>query len=280
MARRSKSAKRGKPKAGRKQAAPPTMPPLDSTPLRWMWACALVMAVAIVGVYWNTLGNEFLTFDDRKYIYKNELVTGDGGLAAIWGDLWNEKPKLHYRPLTFTVFWIEHQLVKLEPPDTGGEKFVNLPAHPLYHWTQILFHAANAILVLFVLRALRIPFLASVLVAVFFAIHPVNVASVAWMAELKNVLSGVLFWLALLLYIHHRRSGSGPWLYLAAVAAFALALLAKVAVIILAPVLIVTDRLLDRRWSWGAVVRSSSFFALGLVAARLTAIVDSPIREG
>ena len=91
------------------------MPPVDSTPIRWFFLSAVLIAVAVVGVYRNTLGNEFLTFDDRKYIYESDLVVGDGGLGAIWGDLSNRTPKLHYYPLTFTTFWVENQLVGLEP---------------------------------------------------------------------------------------------------------------------------------------------------------------------
>ena len=97
------------------------MPPVDPTPLRWYWLTALLIAAAVVGVYWNTLGNEFLTFDDRKYIYENELVIGEGGLGAIWGDLFNERPKLHYNPMTYSTFWIEHALVGLEPLDVDPQ---------------------------------------------------------------------------------------------------------------------------------------------------------------
>ena len=87
MGRRSKQASS---RDKRQPEAPQGMPPLAGTPLRWFWLCALLIALAIVGVYQTTLGNEFLTFDDRKYIYENEFVTGDGGLGAIWGDLTNE----------------------------------------------------------------------------------------------------------------------------------------------------------------------------------------------
>ncbi len=284
MGRQSRS--KGPKKPRQVPAAEPIVPAPAPVPGNWYWLVSVLIVAAMIGLYWNIQGNEFLTFDDRKYIYENELVTGDGGLAAIWGDLWNEKPKLHYRPVTFSIFWIEHALVGLRPPNTEDREFVNIPAHPLYHWTQVLFHAATAILILFVLRALRAPFLAAAFAAVCFAVHPVNVASVAWMAELKNVVSGLLFWLALLFYVLSRRRSDepagragAPWLYAAAVAVFALALLAKVAAVVLAPILIVTDRLLDRRWSWGAVLRSAPFFALGLLAAQLTAIREASIAK-
>jgi hypothetical protein len=245
---------------------------MDSTPLRWLWACALVMAVAIVGVYWNTQGNEFLTFDDRKYIYENEFVIGDGGLGAIWGDLTNKKPRLHFNPMTYTTFWIEHQLVGLEPPDVDPEQVLSRAAHPLYHRTQMVLHAINACLVLLAIRAIGVSFPVTVFTALFFALHPVNVASVAWMAERKTLVSGLFFWGAFLLYVYHRRrKGGTPWLYIGAIAVFGLALCSKAAAMVLAPVVVVTDRVLDRRWKWESVGRALPFFAMAVTMAAITA---------
>jgi tetratricopeptide (TPR) repeat protein len=253
------------------QADPPAgMPPFDDTPLRWFWISALLTALAVVGVYQTTLENEFLTFDDRKYIYENEFVIGDGGLGAIWKDLTNSKPRLHYNPMTYTTFWIEHQLVGLEPPDVDPGEVWSRAAHPLYHWTQMILHAVNACLLMFVLRALGIRFPVVIFAAAFFALHPVNVASVAWMAERKTLVSALFMWLTLLLYVYNRRRGTGfSWLYVAAIVTFALALVSKGAAMVLAPVLIVTDRLLDRRWNWMSAVRAMPFFAMGLIMANI-----------
>jgi len=182
----------------------------------------------------------------------------------------NEEPTLHYRPVTFSTFWLEHQLVGLEPAEP--RPVLNRAAHPLYRWTQIALHALNAALIMLVLRALGVPFLASLLVGAGFALHPVNVASVAWLSERKNLLSGALFWLALLLHVEHRRAAPSalPWRYALGLLVFALALLAKVAALVLAQLLIVTDRLLDGRWSRAALARAAPFFALGLLAALQT----------
>jgi hypothetical protein len=100
----------------------------DSVPLRWYFIVVVFIFAVTIGVYWNTLDNEFLTFDDKKYIYQNTLVTGDGGVGAIWADFFNEKPKLHYYPLTFTTFWLEHKLVGLSPPGANISESVVLPA--------------------------------------------------------------------------------------------------------------------------------------------------------
>jgi hypothetical protein len=246
------------------------MPPLDGTPLRWFFLSALLIALAVIGLYQTTLENEFLTFDDRKYIYENEFVIGDGGLGAIWGDINNKKPRLHYNPMTYTTFWIEHQLFGLEPPDVDPEKVWSRAAHPVYHWTQMVLHAINAALLLFALRAIGIRFPVALFAVAFFALHPVNVASVAWMAERKTLVSALFMWITFLLYVHHRRRESGGhWFYLASIGTFALALVSKGACAVLAPVLIVTDRVLDRSWSWASAARSLPFFAMGLIMANI-----------
>ncbi len=263
------------------------MPPIDPAPVWRSWAAAIVILVAVVAVYRVTLENEFVSFDDRKYIYENPLVTGDGGLGAIWADLWNPRPRLHYYPLTFSTFWIEHQLVGLSPPGADFANGVNFPAHPLYHWTQMILHAINAALILFVLRALGVRFPIAVFTAACFALHPVNVCSVAWLAERKNLVSSLFLWMSLLLYIHYRRRShqsdatwkKGVWLYIASVAAFVLALCGKAAAVVLAPVLIVTDRVLDRRWTWPSVGRSLPFFALALAMAGITSVREQFIAK-
>jgi len=228
------------------------------------WLAAGLIALAAIATYWNIRGHEFLRFDDRKYIYDNELVTGDGGAWAIWADIGNPEPRLHYQPATYTTFWLEHALVGLEPSEIDADQVVGQAAHPLYHWTQILLHALNGILIMLTLCALGVSMPVATLTALFFVVHPVNVESVAWTAERKNLLSGAFFWLSLLTYITHRHRGTAAS-YVGALWAFALALLSKSASMVLAPVLILTDRVIDRRWTWASIMRSLPFFVMGIV---------------
>ncbi|HEV8418170.1 MAG TPA: tetratricopeptide repeat protein [Candidatus Udaeobacter sp.] len=118
-------------------------------------------------------------WDDDAYIINNELLTAPHGWQRIWFSL--DSPS-QYFPLTYSTFRVEHALWGL---NTTG-----------YHWVNLLLHVANALLVWAVLTRLRIP--GAWLAAAIFALHPVQVESVAWITERKNVLMGFFFLLTLL----------------------------------------------------------------------------------
>jgi tetratricopeptide (TPR) repeat protein len=137
-----------------------------------------------------------------------------------------------------------------------------------FHVVNVLLHAVNSLLLWRLLRALKIP--GAWLGALLFAVHPVNVASVAWIAERKNTLSMAFSLLAVLAYFRFERGGNARS-YGCAVLLYALALLSKSAVVVLAPGI-----LLFTWWRHGAVsrrdcARAVPFFALAL-AAGLAAI--------
>jgi len=146
---------------------------------------ALIFAVVLAGVttfaYRPAWHGGFL-WDDDAYIINNELLTAPHGWQRIWFSL--DSPS-QYFPLTYSTFRIEHALWGL---NTTG-----------YHWVNLLLHVANALLVWAVLARLRVP--GSWLAAAIFGLHPVQVESVAWITERKNVLMGLFFLLTLLAWI-------------------------------------------------------------------------------
>src|SRR5437667_11751054 len=173
------------------------------------WFFCLILAVVTMLAYEPAWNGGFI-WDDDEYVTNNELLTAPDGLRRIWFSL--DAPS-QYFPLTYTVLRIERSLWGLNP--TG------------YHWVNILLHVANALLVWRVLSRLKIP--GAWLAGAIFAVHPVQVESVAWISELKNVLMGFFFLLTLLTWIEyvdathkHRRI-----LYLAALVFYLLALSAK-----------------------------------------------------
>ena len=145
------------------------------------WLLGLLLVAATLLAYQPAWQAGFI-WDDDEYVTNNPLLTAPDGLKRIWFSL--DSPS-QYFPLTYTVFRIERSLWGLNPAG--------------YHWVNILLHAANALLVWRLLRRLSVP--GAWLAAAIFALHPVQVESVAWVTELKNVLSLFFFLLALLAWV-------------------------------------------------------------------------------
>ena len=138
----------------------------------WLFAMGLVLATIFA---YRPAWNGGFVWDDDFYVTKNRLLTAPDGLRQIWFSL--ESPS-QYFPLTYTSFRIERSLWGLKP--TG------------YHWVNILLHTANALLLWRLLTVLRVP--GAWLAAGIFALHPVQVESVAWITERKNVLMAFSFY--------------------------------------------------------------------------------------
>ena len=142
------------------------------------WLKGLLLVGATLFAYQPAWHAGFI-WDDDVYVTGNRLLTAPDGLWRIWFSL--DSPS-QYFPLTYTTFRIERALWGLNPAG--------------YHWVNFLLHAANALLVWRLLKRLRVP--GAWLAAAIFALHPVQVESVAWITERKNVLSLLFFLLALL----------------------------------------------------------------------------------
>lgn len=148
-------------------------------------------------------------WDDDSYVTENRALRDLAGLKRVWLTP-NETPQ--YYPLTHTTFWIEAQLFGLDPTP--------------FHVTNVLLHAASAVLLWLLLRTLAVP--GAWLAAAIFALHPVHVESVAWITERKNVLSGVFYFAAALVFVRHAaRGGRGAKGPAIAFALFVCALLSK-----------------------------------------------------
>ena len=142
-------------------------------------AAAGLLGALLLAAYAGSLRGEFL-WDDDLHITANPTIVGPLGLAEIW-----TSARAHYFPLVLTNFWVQHQLWGLEP---FGYRVVTL-----------LWHAAAAVLLWRVLWQLRVP--GAWLGAALWALHPVQVESVAWICELKNTQSAVFFLVAIWCYL-------------------------------------------------------------------------------
>ncbi len=121
-------------------------------------------------------------WDDADYLTENANLRDFSGLLRIWTE---PRSSPQYYPAVYTTFWIEHQLWGLRPSG--------------YHLTNVLLHATAAVLLWRVLRWLDVP--GALAAGWLFALHPVAVESVAWITERKNVLSGVFYLGAALVYL-------------------------------------------------------------------------------
>ena len=196
-------------------------------------------------------------WDDHQHIVDEPALRDLAGLARFWFAP-AEVHEPFYRPLTYTTFWLEHQLWGLDP--TG------------YHVVNVLLHAANGLLLWGILARLAVP--GAWLVAAVFAVHPLHVESVAWAIERKDVLSG-LFYLACVrawlpfLGDSATRPERAPLRYGLALLLLAAGLLAKNMVVTLPAALVVLHWWQRGRVSWRDAAWLLPLFALALAFAAL-----------
>ena len=181
--------------------------------------------VATLAFYNPVVHNQFIDFDDSTYILKNLQV--QSGLT--WGTVKWSFTTFHaanWHPLTWLSHAVDCQIFRLNP---AGHHYINL-----------LLHAANAVLLFLLLwRATGLTW-PSLVVSALFALHPINVESVAWAAERKNVLSMLFFLLALHAYDRYART-RGRFSYWSVTVLFALGLMAKPQIVTLPFVLLLWD---------------------------------------
>ena len=254
----------------------------DASPRRlWQSLAPAMLVVAACVAYWPCLKGGFI-WDDETLITQNTLVKAADGLHRMW---FTTEP-FDYWPLTNSLWWLEWRLWGMNPLG--------------YHVINLMLHVGNALLVWTLLRRLMMP--GALLAGLIFALHPVNVESVAWIAQGKNTVSMFFFLLSILFWVKQEfgstaavppdklrnvaknvakkdrdrassapreaRQGSHAWYWLSLVA-FMLAMLAKGSVVILPGVLLILAW-----WRRGTVaradlVRTAPFF---LAAIALTLV--------
>ena len=145
----------------------------------------LLLALGTLAVYWPVTRHEFVNYDDTDYVTQNAYVQA-GLCAKSFAWAWGSEVARNWHPFTMFSHMLECQLFGLRPG--------------WHHFTSLLLHAANAVLLFLVLRYLTGAIWRSALVAALFAFHPLHVESVAWVAERKDVLSTLFFLLTLWAY--------------------------------------------------------------------------------
>jgi tetratricopeptide (TPR) repeat protein len=176
-------------------------------------------------VFGRTLWDDFVNYDDPRYVYQNTRITSGlniSGIAWAFTHIHSE----NWHPLTTITHMLDCRLYGLK---ASG-----------HHFTNVLLHTIAVLLLFVVLQQMTGALWRSAFVAALFAIHPLHVESVAWVAERKDVLSGLFFMLMLLAYFHYTRAPSN-WRYLIVAFVFALGLMSKPMLVTLPFVLLLLD---------------------------------------
>jgi tetratricopeptide (TPR) repeat protein len=160
---------------------------------RWLVPGVCIFLAAIIWVvFGQTLRHEFVNYDDGGYVYENPAVSRGLNLKGVeWA--FAHIVASNWHPLTMISHMLDCRFYGLNP---GG-----------HHLTNVLLHTATAILLFLILRRMTGFPWRSAFVAAVFAIHPLRVESVAWVAERKDVLSGLFFMLTLWAYTRYVTSG-------------------------------------------------------------------------
>ena len=199
---------------------------LQKRSLRWKTICICIgLAVLTWAVFIQTVRYDFVNYDDPTYVYQNTRITSGINLANVaWA--FTHVHSENWHPLTTITHMLDCQLHGL---NAGW-----------HHFTNVLLHCLAVVLLFVALQQMTGALWRSAFVSAVFAVHPLHVESVAWIAERKDVLSAVFFMITLLAYLRYTRAPSiGRYLTVALV--IALGLMSKPMLVTLPFVLLLLD---------------------------------------
>jgi tetratricopeptide (TPR) repeat protein len=213
----------------------------------------VALALAVFIGFEQVRRNDFVDYDDHIYVTENLHVksglTSDG---IIWAFTTGQEGNWH--PLTWLSHMLDYELFGLNPG--------------WHHLTSVLFHIANTLLLFWVLKKMTDALWPSLFVAAAFALHPLHVESVAWIAERKDVLSGLFWMLTIACYIRYTEQPSIKR-YLLVFVVFALGLMAKPMLVTLPFVLLLLDYWPLGRLQWGHQTNNQRWSAWYLVREKI-----------
>lgn len=227
---------------------------------KWNLAAGALLAALTFGAFGGALLGGFVWFDDHGYVYENPAVTAGLTKAGLrWA--FTTTHMYNWHPLTWLGHMADAELYGLNPAG--------------HHFSSLLLHAANAILLFFFLRRATGSGLAALAAAALWTVHPLRAESVVWISERKDVLATFFGLLALLAYV--RPAGRGR--LLGTTAAFAASLLAKPAWVTLPCLLLLLDAWPLGRWprtpAWKLVLEKTPLWLLAAGSCAMTMAAQS-----
>ena len=270
MARDKRRGPPRKPTREHRQAAPPFPPPSIPPGHRLYRVAALCAALVVltIAAFTGVLSNGFVQYDDGPYVMENEHVRSGLNAESIeWA--FTSAYSANWHPVT----WLSHMLdVQLYGLDAGR-----------HHRTSLILHVLNVMLLFLLLVRMTKALWPSALAAALFAIHPLHVESVAWVAERKDVLSTLFWLLTFFAWVKFVRGRKRRW-YALSLASFSLGLMTKPMLVTLPFTLLLLDFWPLRRITLplekasGAIknvlLEKAPFFALSAVSCVITFVIQ------
>jgi protein O-mannosyl-transferase len=225
------------------KTSPKALPGVDTD--RWKYYTSLAVIVLISAiVYLPVFHNSLLAWDDEGYIMKNALVH-----SINLKEIFSQNVMGNWHPVTILMFAIEYRFFGLNPAG--------------YHAVNLLLHLLNVILVFYTIRLLSDKIAVALVAALLFGIHPLHVESVAWAAELKDLLYTFFFLASYIFYLKYLKNPQKKY-YIFALLLFLVSLLSKAMAASLPLVLVLTDYLKGRRIDKRILLEKAPFFLLAL----------------
>ena len=233
-----------------------------------MVVLSLALAALVFAAFQPAMDNDFVGYDDTDYVTSNFMVQrGLSWESVRWA--FTSTDAANWHPLTWLSHMLDVQLFGLNP--TG------------HHLTSVLLHCLSTVLLFLALRTMTGAMWCSLIVAVLFGLHPLRAESVAWVAERKDALSTVFWFLTILVYAHYVQSiatnKNRRWiLYGLALLCFTLGLMAKPMLVTLPFVLLLLDfwplRRFDQRRFPALVLEKTPFLFLSFASCVITFFVQ------
>ncbi len=235
-----------------------------SEPARLKILIGIGLSILVLISYWGVAENDFIRFDDPQYVTENvQVQKGLNRETVVWSFTTSQASNWH--PLTWLSLLLDRELYW---KNAGG-----------YHWTNVILHLLGGLMLFLALSRMTASLWPSGLVAALFLIHPLHVESVAWVAERKDVLSGLFWMLGIWCYAGYA-ARPGLIRYLWVIFSFACGLLSKPMVVTFPFVLLLLDwwplgRAIGGKTGWGRLVfEKVPLFLLSAAASVITFLVQ------
>ncbi|MEI6816364.1 MAG: tetratricopeptide repeat protein [Bacteroidota bacterium] len=225
-----------------------TLKPVGTKGIRYLLLLAIVAITFLA--YIPSLKNNFTNWDEKEYVLDNQILKQPIGdcIKYFFTNFYNG----NYHPLTMIVYAFEYHHAQLNPV--------------FYHQINLMIHLMNVILIFFFVFQLSSKKAeVALIVSLLFGIHPMHVESVAWIAELKDVLYGFFFILGLIAYLRFIDNKRQVKYLSFTFLLFVLALLSKPAAVVFPMVLLLLDYYRNREWYWKSLIEKTPFFICSIV---------------